>query len=88
MMAKNNFLYCVICKNPIMYCFCICPYCGDDDKICRCNQNYVDRKTITFSKKPSNFNSLMQSKKALLENHIGESWWRLEKWQIGRSKFS
>ena len=87
-MSENNFVLCTGCKNPIMYCFCMCPYCGGDDKTCKCDCDYMDKKTPTFPKKSNNLNSLIPSKKSLFENHIGASWWRLEKWQIGRSRFS
>lgn len=85
---ENNFLPCTVCKNPIMYCLCVCPYCGDDEKTCGCGWNYVDKTITSFPKKSSELNSLVLSKKSLLENHIGKSWWRLEKWQIGRSRYS
>lgn len=74
------------CKNPMTYCLCLCPYCGKSDRNCRCNQNLMSSRK-NLPQKFSNRTSLMQFKDSLIENHIDKGWWRLEKWQVGRSKF-
>ena len=76
------------CENPMMYCLCLCPYCGENKKNCRCNQNFKSKQKNFFREKILNTDSMDKIKNTSMENHIDKSWWRLEKWQIGRSKFS
>ena len=76
------------CNNPAAYCLCLCPYCGKNNKKCRCNQNFTSKPKPQLPKKISKHNSIIRVKDSLIENHIGIGWWRLEKWQIGKSKFS
>lgn len=88
-MIESNCRHCGFdCKSPMIYCLCLCPYCGVNGENCRCDENFSSRRNISTNKKSFNSESLMKSREHLSENHLGNSWWRLEKWQIGRSKYS
>jgi len=86
--TKNKIILCLECKGSIEYCFCSCPYCGKITKNCHCeleSSKGIDKiSQITHHSKS---NLLKQSKKLSIMNTKEDSWWRLEKWQIGRSKF-
>ena len=89
MIAKNPIECCIECEGSVGYCFCSCPYCGKITKNCHCNfeiskDTYKVLSTTNYSK-PS---FLKQSKKLSAVSTKDDDWWRLEKWQIGRSKFS
>ncbi len=76
---------CGKCKNFATYCFCYCPYCGENKlKNCNCNLKISeDYKQIL-----SNNQDLEKSFKDKLFREDYKDWWRLEKWQIGRKNFS
>lgn len=88
-MIQSNCRHCGFdCKNPMIYCLCLCPYCGINGENCRCDEKFSSRRKTSTNKRSFNSESLMKSREYLIENHLGKSWWRLEKWQIGRSKYS
>ena len=74
------------CNNPVMFCLCLCPYCGMNEKKCRCNQSLTYQERW-FPRKNANSIQIDRIMESSIEHHICESWWRLEKWYIGRSKF-
>ena len=76
------------CNSPEMYCLCLCPYCGKKNKNCRCNQNFKAKRKNFFQAKIRNDGSMNKINNSSAKNHIIEGWWRLEKWQVGRSKFA
>ena len=87
-MVKSNCKYCGFdCKNPMIYCLCLCPYCGVNGKNCSCDENFPSRRKASSRENLFNSKSHIPSKEFLIENHLGNNWWRLEKWQIGRSKY-
>ena len=86
-MSTRNCKYCGFeCENPMTYCLCLCPYCGNNKKTCQCYQNSTSRQRRPLQKEIPNRKLLIYFE-PLIENHIGKEWWRLEKWQIGRSKY-
>ncbi len=83
-----SMLNCIECKGSIEYCFCSCPYCGETIENCCCNQESSrDSDKILPTKHYSKRSLLKQSKKPNFVNTKNDDWWRLEKWQIGRSRF-
>jgi len=88
MITENEIIICIECKDSIEYCFCSCPYCGEITKNCHCNLD--GSKDIDKNLSPKNYSKLgllNQSKKSSFMNTKDDDWWRLKKWQIGRSKF-
>ena len=80
-MVKSNCKYCGFdCKNPMIYCLCLCPYCGVNGKNCRCDKDFTPRRSISSRKKFFDSSPLIKSRDFLIENHLSKSWWRLEKW--------
>ena len=87
MIAENDIIMCLECKNSIEHCFYSCPYCGDVIENCHCNhKNPSDQKKIR-NKHHSKLDLLEQTNEPPVVNAKEDDWWRLEKWQIGRSKF-
>ena len=76
------------CNDPVMYCLCLCPYCGENDKNCKCSQKLASKETASSGRKTPSNNPRDKITNPSKEYHIGESWWRLEKWQIGRCNFA
>lgn len=88
MVMENGIAFCIECRNLIECCFCACPYCGEMMKNCHCdNEISTDSSATSFIPHRLKPSLLKQSKKPLLINVGDDDWWRLEKWQIGRSKF-
>jgi len=88
MITENPIVYCVECKDSIEYCFCSCPYCGEITENCHCNlKSSRDSNRILPTTNNSKLGFLKQSKKASIVNTKDDDWERLEKWQIGRSRF-
>ncbi len=86
--TENQIMYCVECEGSIEYCFCSCPYCGKMTENCNCNlENARDDDKVLSTTNYSNPSFLKQSKKPSVVNIKYDDWGRLEKWQIGRSKF-
>ena len=88
MNAENEVIFCIECKDSIECCFCSCPFCGEITKNCHCNlEKSRSINKILSASQYSKLRILRQSKKASVVNTKEDDWWRLEKWQIGRSKF-
>jgi len=81
---------CIDCECSIESCFCSCPYCGNIMERCLCNQEYSnDREREISNTHYSKLRLSKQSKKAtFVKTKDQDNEWCLEKWQIGRSKFS
>jgi hypothetical protein len=80
---------CIECKGFAEYCFCSCPYCGKTTENCHCNPEHSrDCDKVLSTTNYSKHDFLKQSKKSFAISTKDDDWWRLEKWQIGRSKFS
>ena len=89
MTVKNQIECCIECEGSVGYCFCSCPYCGMMTKNCHCNlENPRDDDKVLSTVNYSKLIFLKQSKKSSVVSTKDDDWWRLEKWQIGRSKFS
>ncbi len=88
MITETPIAYCVECKGSVGYCFCSCPYCGNMTKGCCCNveNSRNSEKNLPDPQHPKHI-SLKKLKKSSATNPKDNDWWRLEKWQIGRSKF-
>ena len=89
MITENPIVCCIECKGSIGYCFCSCPYCGEITENCHCNLESSRGSDKVLP--PTNYSKLgflKQSKKPFVVCTKDDDWWRLEKWQIGRSKFS
>ena len=85
---KNETLLCPECKDSVKCCFCSCPYCGEITEKCYCDaNNSKDHNRILPTKNYSKVGLLKQSEKPSFVNTKDDDWWRLEKWQIGRSRF-
>ena len=83
-----SMLNCIECKGSIEYCFCSCPYCGNIMENCCCNLNSKrDNDKSLPIKLYSKHGLSKQPKTSILMSTKDDDWWRLEKWQIGRSKF-
>ena len=88
MITKNPITYCVECKGSVEYYFCSCPYCGEMTENCHCNLEISkEGDRILSTANNSKLNFLKQSKKPPVVNTKDDDWRRLEKWQIGRSRF-
>ena len=74
------------CNNSAMFCLCMCPYCGMNEKNCICTQSFTYEENL-FPRKNICDNPIDIVRESSIERHICKSWWRLEKWHIGRSKF-
>ena len=86
--TENEIPLCLECKESIEYCLCSCPYCGEITENCHCNvESSKDNSKILFTKNYSKLGLLKRSKKQSFVSTKDDDWWRLEKWQIGRSKF-
>jgi hypothetical protein len=88
MISENPIVCCIECKDSIGYCFCSCPYCGEITKNCHCNlESSTDGDKVLSMTNYSKHGFLKQSKKSSGVNIKDDDWGRLEKWQIGRSRF-
>jgi len=88
MIAENPIMYCVECKGSIEYCFCSCPYCGNMTENCHCNlENPRDDDKVSPTANYSKHDFFKQSRKQSTVSTKDDNWERLEKWQIGRSRF-
>ena len=88
MITENPIMYCVECEGSIEYYFCSCPYCGKVTENCHCNlENSRDDDKILPTTNYSKHGFLKQSKKPSTASTKDDDWRRLEKWQIGRSRF-
>jgi hypothetical protein len=88
MISKNLIVCCIKCKGSAEYCFCSCPYCGKTTENCHCNlESSRDGDKVLSTTNYSKHSFLKQSKKSSIVYTKDDNWWRLEKWQIGRSRF-
>ncbi len=88
MVIKNDDCICKECKCRIECCFCSCPYCGENTEDCCCNIDNPREATKVLPAKYYSKQTLSnQSKKPNFMDTKNDDWWRLEKWQIGRSRF-
>ena len=88
MISENPIVCCTKCKGSVGYCFCSCPYCGKTTENCHCNlKNSIDGDKDLSTTNYSKLSFLKQSKKSSAVSTKDDYWERLEKWQIGRSKF-
>jgi hypothetical protein len=89
MVVENKIMMCLECKESIEHCFCSCPYCGDVMENCHCNhKNLKDPEKFSSRKHHSKLDVFEQVNELSVVNVKDDDWWRLEKWQIGRSRFS
>ena len=88
MILENPIVCCIECKGSTEYCFCSCPYCGRTTENCHCNlESSRDGGKVLPTTNCSKLGFLRQSKKPSVVIIKDDDWWRLEKWQIGRSRF-
>ena len=88
MVSENSIVCCIECKGSVEYCFCSCPYCGKTTEKCHCNlKSSRDGNKVLSTTNYSKHGFLKQSKKPSGVNIKEDDWWRLEKWQVGRSRF-
>jgi len=88
MITENPIMHCVECESSIEHCFCSCPYCGKMTENCHCNlENSRDDDKVLPTTNYSKLGFLKQSKKPSVVSTKDDDWRRLEKWQIGRSRF-
>ena len=89
MTVKNQIECCIECEGSVGFCFCSCPYCGNMTKNCHCNlENPRDDDKVLSTRNYSKPSFLKQPNQISVVSDKDDGWWRLEKWQIGRSKFS
>jgi len=88
MISENPIVCCIECKGSIGYCFCSCPYCGEITENCHCNlESSREGDKVLSTTNYSKHDFLKQSKKSSVVSIKDDDWGRLEKWQIGRSRF-
>jgi len=86
--TENPIVYCVECEGSIEYCFCSCPYCGEITEKCNCDlKSSRDSNRILPTTNYSKHSFLKQSREPFVVGTKDDDWRRLEKWQIGRSRF-
>ena len=86
--TENPIMYCVECEGSIEYCFCSCPYCGKMAENCHCNlENSRDDDKVSPTTNYSKHGFLKQTRKPSVVSTKDDEWRRLEKCQIGRSRF-
>ena len=84
-MTENETIFCIECKTSVEQCSCVCPYCGEQKNNCFCN--IIDTKD-NLKILSTKHNSKPSLSKPSFQNIRDDDWWRLEKWQFGRRKFS
>lgn len=84
LMTKNETIFCIDCRTSVEQCFCVCPYCGEQKNDCFCYA--VDTKDDL--KNSIKHNPKSDSSKSTFQNTQEDDWWRLEKSQFERRRFS
>ena len=79
---------CIGCESSLLLCDCNCPYCGKTTENCHCNlENSRDGDKVLSTTNYSKHGFLKQTKKPSVVSIKDDDLGRLEKWQIGRSRF-
>lgn len=86
MNVEQKMSICNDCENFETYCFCYCPYCGEDKyKDCNCSLKISEDYDQILSNNKEHVEKLFKDE---LFRDYYKDWWRLEKWQFGRKNFS